>query len=346
MKKYRTIVFILGVILICIGCALSLMKPTSKTQKVTVHFKDEENNLLYEKTVSLGDTVQRIEPDKKEGYVFIDWYYESKLYDFDQQVTKNITLIGKWEEELHQEEGYVVAFYNDDDTLYETQFVPIGGKVSEPKIPTSENGGTFIGWYIEDEAFDFSMEITKKINLKAHYSNDDSLSDSTTPPDPNGTNSPSEIENPDFNFPASDFIKETDILVEPRELILKVGKSSKLNISIVPDNASIKDHYAYCEDSSICSVDEAFVVTARTAGKTNIIVETFHGIKKMVPITVEMSYYTLIEAGTLYIFNIHDENVEGDVTVQFTDSGEIKKIHVPNGGVAIVGNVKVLSIEV
>lgn len=57
-------------------------------------------------------------------------------------------------------EGYTVTFDGEDAVTD----IPYGDTVDAPEDPTKD-GYTFIGWYLDDEAFDFETEITSNLEL-------------------------------------------------------------------------------------------------------------------------------------------------------------------------------------
>lgn len=98
---------------------------------------------------------------KREGYTFDGWYFGNDKFDFDKQITDNITLIGKWKVKKHN-----VTFKNGDDV--KTEVVEYGQKVTEPKSPEKE-GHKFLGWYNNEKLFDFDSEIKNNITLEAKW---------------------------------------------------------------------------------------------------------------------------------------------------------------------------------
>ena len=100
----------------------------------------------------------------KEGYSFVGWYVEDKVYDFATEVTGNLTLVGKYE--INK---YTVSFNDvEGNKLSESQIVEHGGKASEATAPSKE-GYSFVGWYVEDKAYDFATEVTGNLTLIGKY---------------------------------------------------------------------------------------------------------------------------------------------------------------------------------
>ena len=48
-------------------------------------------------TVKDGKVQIPINEPVKEGFIFIGWYYNNKLFDFNTKISKDITLVAKWE---------------------------------------------------------------------------------------------------------------------------------------------------------------------------------------------------------------------------------------------------------
>ncbi len=98
---------------------------------------------------------------KREGYTFDGWYFGNNKFDFDKQITDDITLVGKWKVKKHN-----VTFKNGDDV--KTEVVEYGQKVTEPNSPEKE-GHKFLGWYNNEKLFDFESEIKDDITLEAKW---------------------------------------------------------------------------------------------------------------------------------------------------------------------------------
>ena len=98
---------------------------------------------------------------KREGYTFDGWYFGNNKFDFDKQITDDITLVGKWKVKKHN-----VTFKNGDDIKKEV--VEYGKKVAKPSDPEKE-GHKFLGWYNNENLFDFESEIKDDITLEAKW---------------------------------------------------------------------------------------------------------------------------------------------------------------------------------
>ncbi|MBD5484315.1 MAG: hypothetical protein HDR18_02130 [Lachnospiraceae bacterium] len=62
----------------------------------------------------------------------------------------------------------IVIFDSDGGTTVDPQVVENGKTAAKPEAPVKE-GFRFIGWYLDDEPYDFNNEITESITLKARW---------------------------------------------------------------------------------------------------------------------------------------------------------------------------------
>lgn len=118
-----------------------------------------------------GDLVTCINAPVKEGYQFVGWYFENELYDFNTQVTKNITLVAHYEKEFIQ--MFSVIFIVND-MVYDVKEVEIGSIVKAPVEPLIE-GLIFLGWYLENQLYYFYTPVTSNLELIAQFKEENAL---------------------------------------------------------------------------------------------------------------------------------------------------------------------------
>jgi len=63
--------------------------------KITFDFNDGKNK----STLEVEGSVRKPGDPLREGYKFIGWYNGNKLFDFDSDITEDITLVAKWEKQ-------------------------------------------------------------------------------------------------------------------------------------------------------------------------------------------------------------------------------------------------------
>ena len=132
-------------------------------RKYTVSFGDYAND----KTVKYGATLTRpsktptMEATEDKIYKFIGWFNGDDEWDFAKDTVKgDMTLLPKFEEITRT---YTVFFDEFDEVEVE-----YGECVEEPEAPEMD-GKVFIGWFYEDEEWDFDTEITEDIELEARW---------------------------------------------------------------------------------------------------------------------------------------------------------------------------------
>lgn len=118
-----------------------------------------------EKTVQIGDKAIKPNQPKKDGYIFLGWYYGEELFDFDKHILEDITLVAKY-----QKEKVCVRFLLDNGNEDIEVTTNYGGKIDKPREPL-RNGYKFIGWYKDDIEYDFSKKIYEDIEINAKWEN-------------------------------------------------------------------------------------------------------------------------------------------------------------------------------
>ena len=138
-----------------------------KVNEYTVTFKlnNGQNNIIQ--TLHYGDKVSPISNPIKEGYKFIGWYLDDKLFDFENDCLKdfNIVLEAKYIKEVS------IKFISFDEEYkvikgYETE------EIRENIINPTKDGYTFVGWYLDAEykqEYDLKIFPDKNINVYAKW---------------------------------------------------------------------------------------------------------------------------------------------------------------------------------
>ena len=142
--------------------------------KYTITFDTKGGNTIAPVTVKEGEKVA--EPSSlptKEGFTFDGWYtddtYTTK-YNFEDAVTKNITLYAKWNEVVVTK--YTVTFDTKGGNTIAPVTVKEGEKVAEPTTAPTKEGFTFDGWYQDvtlNTKFDFNTSVVSNLTLYAKW---------------------------------------------------------------------------------------------------------------------------------------------------------------------------------
>ena len=137
MKKVKYVLLLIVFSVLIASCAFG-----NTPSNYTVTFKDGKEVWETQKVAANETATEPSEPSK-EGYVFVGWYLNDEEFDFATSITKNITLMAKWEEDIP---GYEITFVtNGGSEVSAIRGLEDGEKVLLP-TPTKE-GYDFLGWY-------------------------------------------------------------------------------------------------------------------------------------------------------------------------------------------------------
>lgn len=112
-------------------------------------------------TVKENETVKELTPPKKENYLFLGWYNGEELFDFNTKITKDISLIAKYELNV-----VTITYDLDGGFGLALETIPKYTQVSIPEPPIKK-GYKFLKWTLNGEEFNFDTKIDKDITLKA-----------------------------------------------------------------------------------------------------------------------------------------------------------------------------------
>ncbi|MBS4219173.1 InlB B-repeat-containing protein [Bacillus sp. FJAT-49711] len=134
-----------------------------------VNFVSNGGSAVADVRVNYGDNVVSPKSPSKVGYTFAGWYSDSSLttpYDFNKQVTSDVTLYAKWT--INQ---YTVEFNSNGGEDVPNVKINHGNKVASPGTP-SKDGYTFVNWYSDGlltTLYDFNEPVTSNIKLYAKW---------------------------------------------------------------------------------------------------------------------------------------------------------------------------------
>ena len=130
----------------------------------TVTFDTDGGSSIDPVMVAKGELLQKPVDPTKEGYIFDKWYIDNVEYDFNKEVTSDITLKATWKKQ--DGNSFVVTFNSDGGSKINSQTVEKDGTVNKPVNPTKQ-GYTFVSWQLDGKDYDFSTKVTQNITLKA-----------------------------------------------------------------------------------------------------------------------------------------------------------------------------------
>jgi len=138
----------------------------NELEKVTVNFEDNNGSKLNSIVIVKGEKITKPTDPIKEGYVFVGWLFNNNAFNFDTQITSDITLVATWKE--LEKDTFTVTFNTNGGSNISTQTIKKDEKVIKPTDPIKE-GYKFKGWYLNNKKYDFNASITKNIILTAKW---------------------------------------------------------------------------------------------------------------------------------------------------------------------------------
>ena len=150
-----TIVLVLAIVLLCIFC---------RKTKYIVTFNSDGGTSIISQTIKKGNKVIKPADPIKEGYVFIEWTFDGKPYDFNNVVTKSFTLYARYEKV--NVDDVIVIFDSDGGSTIASQVLKKGDTVFKPTNPTKE-GYEFQYWTLDGIEYLFETKVEQDITLKA-----------------------------------------------------------------------------------------------------------------------------------------------------------------------------------
>lgn len=131
--------------------------------RYNVKFVSEDTQFEEIIEVNHGNKVTRGVKPQREGFVLTGWLLDDDLFDFETPIKSNLILKAKWSE---ASTTVKVSFNTNSPHQIEPVFVAKGGTVSVPEAITVAEY-EFVGWYLGDVLYDFSLPVNENITLTA-----------------------------------------------------------------------------------------------------------------------------------------------------------------------------------
>lgn len=212
---------------------------TPETKYYTVTFDSDGGSEVKPQTVEEGKVATKPTNPTREGYIFDAWYVEGgNSFDFASAITADIKLVAKWKDP--GKEYYTVTF-KESDGKETAQTVEKGTAATKPTDPTKE-GYTFLGWFVGEDAFDFSTQIPNDITLTAKW---EAIASSGDEEDDKKPDSGEDNKNPSGSgtVPGSQVIKPTEIQVSDSLNVTGGGWLESAWIEWSPVSNDVNDTY-------------------------------------------------------------------------------------------------------
>lgn len=187
MYKKKKLVIAGAVLVAIILIVVALLIGNKKPMTYNVFFETDGGSSVKSQIVEEGNQVKKPDDPTKTGYMFIEWTYEGKTYDFSLGVTSDLTLKASWTKVEEDVETFIVKFETDEGTTIPNQIIKKGEKVIKPDDPVKQ-GYTFEGWTLNDVVYNFETVVEKNIVLKAKWKKNETPNNTTTAPANNNNN--------------------------------------------------------------------------------------------------------------------------------------------------------------
>lgn len=144
-----------------------------KTVMYTIVFDSKGGSNVLSQSIEEGKTAKNPGTPTRSGYTFVGWYNGSEKFDFNTQISGNMTIEAKWQENKKDNvidtiKTFLVTFDSNGGSIVSSQTVESGKTVTKPSNPT-KTGYDFLAWYNGSTAFDFNTKITSNITLTAMW---------------------------------------------------------------------------------------------------------------------------------------------------------------------------------
>ena len=145
---------------------ITLKATWRELSKFIVKFNSDGGTALPAQSVYEGGKALKPSNPTKEGYDFVSWQLDSKNYDFNTPITKDITLKATWKEKTK----CTVTFDSNGGSAVSNITVYCGSQVGNLPTPTKADN-TFDGWYSGNTKYSNTTVVTSNVTLKAKWTN-------------------------------------------------------------------------------------------------------------------------------------------------------------------------------
>lgn len=168
MNKKILIIICSIVALVTSISLIFILTNNKKTITYNVSFETNGGTIINSQTINEGEKAVKPSDPEKEGYIFVQWTYQGKTYDFSSEVKTDLILIAEWIEKEDEIETFVVNFNSDGGTTIPNQIIEKGNKIQKPNDPSKE-GYIFKGWLLNSVDYNFDLIVEMNLELKAKW---------------------------------------------------------------------------------------------------------------------------------------------------------------------------------
>ncbi len=129
---------------------------------ITYDYNDGQTSSKIEQH-DFGAKIKAPDSPIRVGYTFNGWYLNDEEYEFTKMPNENIVLVAKW-----TLDEVIVSFDSQGGTSVTKIIALPGTTITAPKDPYRQ-GCKFLGWYLNDELYEFTTMPSENITLVAKW---------------------------------------------------------------------------------------------------------------------------------------------------------------------------------
>lgn len=153
--------------IVVIGGIILYNTNSSKQNLCIIQFESNGGTLIEDKQIFCGNTISEPDNPSKEGFIFKGWFIDDIQFDFDSVINENTIIKAKWESD-NSKEIITISFDSDGGSSFENIQLVKGSYLTLSTEPVKK-GYKFIGWYLNNNIFDYNFPINEDINLIARW---------------------------------------------------------------------------------------------------------------------------------------------------------------------------------
>lgn len=162
----KKLLLIIGSVAGVIAITLGIIMITNNKKTYIISFDTDGGSLVEKQEVKDGENIIKPSNPTKENYLFEEWTYNGRTFNFNTIVESDMTLIAKWKKEKPDEFSIVIDSKNGTES--KTITVLEDEKLEKPEDPTYK-GYTFVEWQVNGVPYDFNQSVTRPFILEAKW---------------------------------------------------------------------------------------------------------------------------------------------------------------------------------
>lgn len=269
---------LIGIIAGLVALVAVVLIIVSTGKKYTVSFDTDGGTKLLNIVVKSGETVKLPEDPTKEGYKFNGWLLNGSKFDDTIKVKKNIVLKADWLKE--GAETITITFDTDGGTNVAPIVIEKGTEVKLP-VKVEKIGYILKEWVDTDNRVIREGTILKEDTLlKAVWEE----KEKPTTTEPSTTT----------KKPTTTKVDVQGLTFDETDITMIINSTKKLDVNILPSNATNKNLTWSSSDKSVVKVDSNGNVKTVGIGSAIITVKSDNGKKAIVTVNSEVKNLEII----------------------------------------------------